>query len=202
MYRFPVAIFLLLYCLSAPLWAATSSRDVVNPPSGIHITAREAYDMKIANPDKVILLDVRSQAEVRYTGIADQVDANIPYRFDTTRWKMKGDGVHGTYRTAKNPDFAAAVKNLVARKNLTLEDPVIIMCKGGTRAPWAAKALYRAGFTTVYTQGEGFEGIKAKTGPDKGKRVVDGWKNEGLPWSYDLVADKMYFNFAPGQDDK
>jgi hypothetical protein len=27
--------------------------------------------------------------------------------------------------------------------------------------------------------------------------VVAGWKNEGLPWSYDLIAAKMYFNFDP-----
>ena len=50
----------------------------------------------------------------------------------------------------------------------------------------------------VYVQVEGFEGVKATSGKHKGKRsVVAGWKYEGLPCSYDLVTEKMYFNFDP-----
>ena len=60
-----------------------------------------------------------------------------------------------------------------------------------------ARALHKAGFERVYTQVEGFEGIKATSGEHKGKRAVAGWKNEGLPWSYRLVKAKMYFNFDP-----
>ena len=62
--------------------------------------------------------------------------------------------------------------------------------------------MHKAGFKEVYTQVEGFEGIKAKSGEHKGKRLVAGWKHEGLPWSYDFVAAKMYFNFAPEKPDK
>jgi hypothetical protein len=40
----------------------------------------------------------------------------------------------------------------------------------------------------------GFEGDKAKDGPQKGMRVVNGWKNDGLPWTYKLVASKMYMS--------
>jgi rhodanese-related sulfurtransferase len=192
----PVLLGLFL-ATSQTVWAATSVPDTVNPHTGIHINARDAYEMKMARPDQVILLDVRTQAEIHHIGIADAVDANIPYRFETTEWKMKKDGVHGTFRMVKNPDFAQAVKNLVKHRNLTQDTPIIIMCKGGIRGPWAAKALYKAGFTQVYTQVEGFEGKKAKEGPNKGKRVVNGWKNEGLPWSYNLLPEKMYFNFAP-----
>lgn len=190
-------LFGLFLATSQTVWAVTSVPDTVNPHTGIHINARDAYEMKMARPDQVILLDVRTQAEIHHIGIADAVDANIPYRFETTEWKMKKDGVHGTFRMVKNPDFAQAVKNLVKHLNLTQDTPIIIMCKGGIRGPWAAKALYKAGFTQVYTQVEGFEGKKAKEGPNKGKRVVNGWKNEGLPWSYNLLPEKMYFNFAP-----
>jgi len=70
------------------------------------------------------------------------------------------------------------------------------MCQSGGRGPLAAKKLHQAGYEKVYFQVEGFEGIKAKEGPDKGKRVIAGWKHDGLPWSYKLPADKMYFNFA------
>ena len=76
-----------------------------------------------------------------------------------------------------------------------------VVCTGGEPllqldAP-LVDALHEAGFKKVYTQVEGFEGIKAKEGENKGKRLVAGWKNEGLPWSYDLPASKMYFNFDP-----
>jgi len=110
---------------------------------------------------------------------------------------MKKNGIFGTFKKPKNPDFVAAVGNVLKAKNLTKDSPVIIMCSAGTRAPFAAKLLHKAGFTRVYTQVEGFEGVRAKDGAEKGKRVVSGWKVRGLPWSYDLIPEKMYFNFAP-----
>ena len=92
--------------------------------------------------------------------------------------------------------------NLIAAKNKDKSVPIILICQSGSRSPVAARELHEAGYQIVYTQVEGFEGKKAKSGPNKGKRVVSGWKKEGLPWSYDLVADKMYFNFAPKQPDQ
>lgn len=166
-------------------------------PFGLYLDAQEAYDMKTANPDKVLLLDVRNQAEIHYTGIPDTVDANIPYRFDSSEWKMKKKGKFGTFKKPKNPDYVAAVENVLKANNLTKESPVIIMCASGSRAPYAVKALHEAGFKEVYSQVEGFEGVRAKEGKDKGKRVVSGWKVRNLPWSYDLLPEKMYFNFAP-----
>jgi len=35
----------------------------------------------------------------------------------------------------------------------------------------------------------GFEGELSA----KGRRNVNGWKNDGLPWSYELDRNKMYF---------
>lgn len=168
-------------------------------PYDLYLSAQEAYDMKTSNPDKVLLLDVRNEAEIHYTGIPDTVDANIPYRFDSNQWKMKKKGKFGTFKMPKNPDFATAVKNVLKAKNLTLDSPVIIMCATGNRAPFAVKALHKAGFKEVHSQVEGFEGIKAKTGENKGKRTVSGWKVSKLPWSYDLIPEKMYFNFAPSK---
>jgi hypothetical protein len=31
----------------------------------------------------------------------------------------------------------------------------------------------------------------AKDGPNKGKRAVNGWKNIGLPWSYNVDQNKV-----------
>ena len=193
-------LFLLLLALSNPLLAYDKSlltKKWQHTPFELYLDAQEAFDMKLNSPKTVLLLDVRNQAELHYTGIPDTVDANIPYRFDSSTWKMKRKGKFGTFKKPKNPDFVAAVGNVIKTKKLTTDSPIIIMCASGTRAPFAAKALHKAGYTKVYTQIEGFEGVRAKLGTNKGKRVVSGWKVRNLPWSYDLPPEKMYFNFAP-----
>lgn len=168
-------------------------------PFDLYLNPQEAYNMAISDPDGILFLDVRNRSEIHYIGMADQIDANIPYMFDSKEWKPKKDGIHGSFRKIRNDDFEAAVENALIAQSLNKESPVIIMCASGSRAPLAADALYDAGFKRVYTQVEGFEGIKAKEGENIGKRLVNGWKNAGLPWSYDLPAAKMYFNFDPHQ---
>ncbi len=166
-------------------------------PFDLYLTPNEAFQMKTDRPDEVLFIDVRTRQEVHYIGIADQIDANIPYQFDTLRWRSKSGGIRGTFRKQRNPDFEIAVENALRSRGLNKQSPVIIMCTSGTRAPRAARALHKAGFKQVYTQYQGFEGIKATSGQHKGKRLVAGWKYEGLPWSYDLITAKMYFNFDP-----
>lgn len=56
----------------------------------------------------------------------------------------------------------------------------------------AAKRLKEDGYTKVYNLVEGFEGDTSKAGASKGQRVVNGWKNAGLPWTYKLDKNKMY----------
>ncbi len=180
-------VYLLLAFFTTQVLAVDKSvltKDWQHTSLELYLTAQEAYDMKTASPEKVLFLDVRNQPEIHYTGMADTVDANIPYRFDSTDWKMKKNGIYGTFKKPKNPDFTTAVETLLQTRKLTKDDPVIIMCTSGSRAPFAAKVLIKEGFTKVYTQIEGFEGKRAKTGPRKGERIVSGWKNVGLPWSY------------------
>ena len=50
--------------------------------------------------------------------------------------------------------------------------------------------LTDAGFTTVYSVIDGFEGDMSP----QGRRTVNGWKNSGLPWTYKLEKAKV---FAP-----
>ncbi len=167
-------------------------------PFELYLTAQEAYDMKVANPKSVLFLDVRNQAELHYTGMPETVDANIPYRFDSSKWKLKKKKNLITFIMPKNPNFVEAVENALQAKKLTKESPIIIMCATGSRAPFATRLLHEAGFKKVYAQMEGFEGIKSKEdGKDKGRRVVSGWKVSKLPWSYDLIPEKMYYNFEP-----
>jgi rhodanese-related sulfurtransferase len=166
-------------------------------PFDLYLSAREAHAMKAADPTSVLFVDIRTRQEVHYIGLADSVDINIPYKFDTLTWQNKSDGVHGTFRKIRNYDFEAALGHALAVRGLDEHAPIILMCTSGSRSPQAARALHKAGFTRVYIQAEGFEGIKAKMGDDAGKRVVGGWKVEGLPWSYAMPAAKMYFNVDP-----
>ena len=64
-----------------------------------------------------------------------------------------------------------------------------MICRAGERSSRAADLLQSLGYTRVYTVLNGFEGELSA----KGRRSVNGWKNDGLPWSYELDRKKMYF---------
>ena len=166
-------------------------------PFDLYLTPREAFELKQQQGDKIAFIDVRTRGEVKYIGLATSVDGHIPVRFmhEGYAWSEKS----ATYRTQLNASFVADVERLMTSMGLNRQSPIILMCQSGSRVPRAAKLLYEAGFTTVYTQYQGFEGVKATSGEDKGKRVVNGWKNAGLPWSYTLDPAKMYFKFSAPQ---
>jgi rhodanese-related sulfurtransferase len=199
----PIAHLLLLaalvYMEAAPALDKSAVRRSWHTPFDLYLTAREAHALKSATPDQVLFVDVRTRHEVYYVGLAEQVDANIPYQFDSLEWRQKSDGIHGTFRKTRNPHFERAVEIALTARGLDKHAAVILMCTSGSRSPKAARALHKAGLSRVYVQAEGFEGIKAKSGPHKGKRLVTGWKHEGLPWSYQMPAAKMYFNFDPAR---
>ena len=57
----------------------------------------------------------------------------------------------------------------------------------------AVNLLAKAGFDKVYTITDGMEGDKVKD-PNSvfdGTRLVNGWKNSGLPWTYDVDPELM-----------
>lgn len=167
-------------------------------PFALYVDAQQAYAMKQEKGDAVLLIDVRTRPELKYVGIAEGVDANIPVRTFNTEfaWSDKSS----TFRTTANEDFVAAVDRLLLAQGKGRATPLLLMCQSGSRVPVAARLLHEAGYETVYTVWDGFEGVKAKEGEHKGKRVVNGWKNAGLPWSYKLDKAKMYF--APETPEK
>ena len=75
---------------------------------------------------------------------------------------------------------------------MTKNDTIIVMCRCGDRRSLTANILTDLGYKKVYSVVEGYEGDMAKDGPNKGRRMINGWKNDGLPWSYDLDKAKMY----------
>ncbi|MDH5518025.1 MAG: rhodanese-like domain-containing protein [Gammaproteobacteria bacterium] len=158
-------------------------------PQGLYMTAKDAYDAKMADPKASLFLDVRTRAEVEFVGMADTVDANIPYMtHDKDSWNEK----KSRFNSEPNSNFSIAVEEQLKKKGLSKQDKIIVMCRSGSRSAKAANLLSQLGYNNVYSVVDGFEGDKAKSGPNKGHRVVNGWKNANLPWSYKLTVAKMY----------
>jgi rhodanese-related sulfurtransferase len=144
---------------------------------GLYVTAREAYDMWQADPERVKVLDVRTFEEYVLIGHAEMA-ANVPLAFPTYNW----DANKGNYSIAINTDFIAH-----AKERFQLDDTILAMCRSGGRSAMAVNALAKAGFTKVYNIIDGFEGDKVDD-PESiyhGMRMRNGWKNS-VPWTYKL----------------
>lgn len=157
---------------------------------GLYMTAEQAHKHTMGNMDKTLFIDTRTPSELNYLGAASVMDAHVPLVFmDTTDWNDKKH----RYKRAKNTNFVADIEAALKQKGLTKNDTVILMCRSGKRSAKAVNMLAEAGFTKAYSVVDGYEGDKAKEGENKGKRTVNGWKNSGLPWTYSLDKDLMYF---------
>ena len=159
----------------------------------LYVSSVQAYEQLEGLGDKALFIDVRTRPEVAFLGMPTVADANIPYMtagsFDEWDEKKK------TFKLRANSGFVKRVEALAASRGLGKEDPIYLICRSGSRSAKAANILAVAGYTQVYTVTDGFEGDKAKLGPRKGERVVNGWKNTGLPWSYTLDKHAMYWEF-------
>ena len=171
--------------------APEPAKETARTKAGLYVTAIEAHEMLTDPKDrKVVLIDVRDPVEIMFTGSTGMADAYVPFKIvDPSIW----DEQNGRYQVNSNHEFVsetvAALEKLGADRNTH----VIFMCRSGsTRSGPAADALFEAGYENVYTMVDGFEGGTAKSGPHKGARVVAGWKNSGLPWAWDLDAQKAY----------
>lgn len=68
------------------------------------------------------------------------------------------------------------------------EDTPILICRSGGRSVTAARLLKRAGFKNLFNIKHGFEGGR----DENGYRLVNGWKNSGLPYTYRLDPMLIY----------
>jgi rhodanese-related sulfurtransferase len=160
-------------------------------PQGLYVTSVQAYKQLEELGDKALFIDVRTRAEVTFLGMPTIADANIPYM--TTGAFDEWDEKKQTFKLIPNSEFVMRVEEFVNTRNLDEDSPIYLICRSGSRSAKAANLLSLAGHTNVYTITDGFEGDKAKQGPRKGERVVNGWKNAGLPWSYKLNKTGMYW---------
>jgi len=157
---------------------------------GLYLTAEQAYKKVNSNMDKTLFIDIRTPSELNYLGATTLMDAHIPAVFmDTTAWNDKKH----RYRREPNKNIVADITKALTKKGLKKSDTVVLICRSGKRSATVANTLADNGYTKVYTVVDGYEGDKLKEGNNKGKRMKNGWKNAGLPWTYSLDKDYMYF---------
>jgi rhodanese-related sulfurtransferase len=150
---------------------------------GLYLTAEQAYEKWKANPEQVKILDVRTPDENLFVG-RTKMAWNIPLVVQTYQWDASGSKLP----MKPNPDFLKEAKALFKPADILL-----VMCRSGGRSAIAVNLLAEAGFKNVYNIVDGMEGDTVDD-PDSvyhGKRLKNGWKNSGLPWTYDLDPKKM-----------
>ncbi|MFH1981358.1 MAG: rhodanese-like domain-containing protein [Pseudomonadota bacterium] len=109
---------------------------------------------------------------------------NIPLVFQTYQW----DAGKRHFSMIPNSDF---VSQVTAWANPT--DTILVTCRSGGRSAAAVNQLAATGFTNVYDILDGMEGdtVNDRESVFHGKRMKNGWKNSGLPWTYDLDPERM-----------
>ena len=150
---------------------------------GLYVTAREAYERWKAAPQKVTIIDVRTPEEFIFIGHADMA-WNIPIAAQTYQWDA--DKKH--FKMQPLPDFVSRVKKVAKT-----DDTLMVMCRSGGRSALAVNALGQAGFKNVYNITDGMEGdaVNDPGSVFRGQRLVNGWKNSGLPWTYHIDPERM-----------
>ncbi len=139
----------------------------------VDINPDQAYRLLQDHPTAV-LLDVRTQAEYVFVGHPEKA-LNIPYEY----WD------EATYQWSDNPRFEEKVRARIGKGVA-----VIVLCRSGNRSRKVAELLVALGYARVYNMVESFEGA---ADPVTKLRTVDGWRNRGLPYTYDLDRNLMYW---------
>lgn len=112
------------------------------------------------------LVDVRTDAEWTYVGLADlSAAAKQPVLIP---WQIFP-------KMEVNTAFIDQLK----QAGFTPEHRIYFLCRSGVRSLAAAQAAQAAGFPNVFNVADGFEGNPDSAG-HRGR--IAGWKAAGLPW--------------------
>lgn len=154
----------------------------------LYLEAKDVPEFLKKHAPKVLFVDVRTIEEVLFVGSPDGLDGQASFgimHYD------KWDKEKKTFVRDPNPDFLSQFEVFALEKGIEKNDPIVLICRSGDRSAMSADLLGRYGYTNVWSVVDGFEGDMAKDGPNKGKRAVNGWKNIGLPWSYNVDQNKV-----------
>lgn len=150
---------------------------------GLYVTPTEAYELWLTESEHVKVLDVRTPEEYAFVG-HPAMAVNIPFVMHTYEWEPE----QGRVAIEPNPQFLPEVTSWA-----DVDDTILVMCRSGGRAALAVDALATAGYQNVYNILEGMEGERVNDPRSvfHRKRMVNGWKNAGLPWTYDLEPSQL-----------
>lgn len=150
---------------------------------GLYVTSAEAYHMWSADPDNVKILDIRTPEEYLFIGHAEMA-WNIPAFDQSYEW----DSEKQHFPMVPNADFVKKIKEL-----FQADDILLLTCRSGDRSALAVNELAKAGYTNAYTITDGFEGgfVKDPESVYNGQRMVNGWKNAGLPYTFKIDPKLM-----------
>lgn len=180
-----LSLFLvLLFAVSGLVQAETNIPKKKQTVLGLYVTAQEAFAKWHANPKAINIIDCRTPQEYSFVGHAPMA-VNIPSKFMKLAWNEKKH----SYVMAENKAFVSLVQ-----KKFKPTDTIFIMCRSGGRSAQSVNKLAKAGFKKVYNVIDGFEGdkVKDKASYFNGKRMRNGWKNSGAPWTYSCKKGMVY----------
>jgi rhodanese-related sulfurtransferase len=176
--------FMGLLVFVAPGLAEAPKPDEADKQTVLDLYVDATESLQWIKGKKIAAIDVRTPEElvfVGHTGLA----TNIPVQVWKGGYRVKGEQPEP--KMIENGDF---VKEVLAK--CKPEDTLIVLCRSGLRSAFAVNLLAKAGFKKAFSVVDGFEGDKAKDGPNKGKRTVNGWKNAGNPWTYSLKQELIW----------
>ena len=152
---------------------------------GLYVTSAEAYEKWQAAPDEVKLIDVRTPEEFIFVGHPEMAQC-IPLGFLSYRW----DEQKSRFELDFNPRFVPQVGEW-----FDPDETLLVICRSGGRSAMAVNLLAQAGHTDAWNITDGMEGdlVEDPGGPNDGKRMVNGWKNSGLPWTYHVDPERVRF---------
>ena len=156
---------------------------------GLYVTSKEAYEKWRAAPDDVTIIDVRTPEEFIFIGHPEMA-LNIPIATQSLVW----DTEKQQFPLQITSDFVARVQQIA-----NPDDKLLVMCRSGGRSAMAVNMLAKAGFKNVYNITDGMEGdsVKDPNSVYQGQRLVNGWKNSGVPWTYKVKPDQVLLPAAP-----
>ena len=187
---FPLALVILMLLGWLPLSLAQSSIPKQKQTVlGLYVTAKEAYEMWLADKNKIKILDVRTPEEYIFVGHAPMAH-NIPIQLFNYEMAVLNKGP----LMKANSNFI----NEVGRKFKT-SDTILVICRSGNRSAAAVNTMASAGFKIAYSVTDGFEGdrVKDPSSTFYGKRFKNGWRNSGIPWTDKLNPELLWIPSGP-----
>ena len=130
-----------------------------------NLLPKMAVERMNKNPEAV-LIDVRTRAEHKYVGFPKN-SILIPW-FDEPDLESDPDA------------FYASVIAELSNRSDAMDTELILICRSGFRSNEALKCLQSKGFTCVSHVVSGFEGDLDE---NDHRGNLNGWRNDGMPWS-------------------